>query len=1096
MNISKWILAAVLAAAPLASNATTYAVWPAAGEGEVQIPYNFYDWHNINLEEVSVENVTAMKVSMANLELRDASCGWHTPAGWFNLQNLVGKVLEFDAMVTGEGSWNVRLTGQIGDNNKEQDATIVVPADGAFHHVVLNVAELFPLVNENWAAEGAGGYTFALVGSGLNAESAVYFTNCKYVESVIVADVTDITMNSANINYTVNLPAGASNASITIDGNAVNELTGVYSMTNLEQNREYTCLIVAKCTVNGVEQTYERNVRFTTLRDTSVTPVWYGITDITGFSAEYSIAYNADGTLTVEAVIETEKETPEGDRNFHIYVGGDEWLKLHDNGAGVLAGTTNSTFEEGSTITWEWYLPYAGGVYQQANQYVVGSANDKPASLRISAEAVNVTTNSAEIQYTVTGATTYEVYYKVGDGQFALATANPIVLSGLTDYTEYHVEIYAKAGEMESSHKTVTFKTLNANARDYVYADVFETTFRSAWRAGGDPNNRQDIPAALPWSVTYRADETAVYRIDFTGYEDIVGLVPQIWNGAGIERLVKNAETGIYEYEFGHREFGAEAAMSHYIAYDGPGAIDVRTPYTKWGMEQAAPSALRITANAANITYNSAEIAYSVTGGDVYDVYYKLGEGDFIKAEANPIVLTGLAEATSYTVELFAADEAGESQHVSVNFRTARENAVDLVYSDLFNAEFKNAFLAGETEAMRRTIYVTLPWSVLYRADGSAVYSVNLSAVEKVVGLVPQIYWNGHKNLTKNAETGFYEYEFGAQEMDGGTAISHYFAYSGGVVDSRTPYTNWGMEKTAPVIGEAANLRFNVSKTNVQLNEDILLTAVLTDAEGHYLPANDVEYSANSSYVVIEGNIARITEIKGTYTITAKAAGFEASANVTAFATESSSDLIAGVQGVVNPEYIQAGEVGHVTDGNLGTQLEWACGTTHEHYIIFDLTGGDAAHEGYYIEAVNVIFEGAYAKRFTVELSNEAPAELGGASAGAPRRAAAAATTFANETEGTEHVFTQNPEGQHRYVALRTQEAVNAGWGIKLKELQVYGSTEKPGGTSTILNSISVDNDEDAPVEYYNLNGVRVENPAAGIYIRRQGTTVSKVIVK
>ncbi len=35
----------------------------------------------------------------------------------------------------------------------------------------------------------------------------------------------------------------------------------------------------------------------------------------------------------------------------------------------------------------------------------------------------------------------------------------------------------------------------------------------------------------------------------------------------------------------------------------------------------------------------------------------------------------------------------------------------------------------------------------------------------------------------------------------------------------------------------------------------------------------------------------------------------------------------------------------------------------------------------------------------------------------------------------------------------------------------------------------------EAPVEYYNLQGVRVANPGTGIYIRRQGSTVTKVIL-
>lgn len=38
--------------------------------------------------------------------------------------------------------------------------------------------------------------------------------------------------------------------------------------------------------------------------------------------------------------------------------------------------------------------------------------------------------------------------------------------------------------------------------------------------------------------------------------------------------------------------------------------------------------------------------------------------------------------------------------------------------------------------------------------------------------------------------------------------------------------------------------------------------------------------------------------------------------------------------------------------------------------------------------------------------------------------------------------------------------------------------------------------DEDAPVEYYNLQGIRVSNPANGIFIRRQGSKVEKIIMR
>lgn len=41
-----------------------------------------------------------------------------------------------------------------------------------------------------------------------------------------------------------------------------------------------------------------------------------------------------------------------------------------------------------------------------------------------------------------------------------------------------------------------------------------------------------------------------------------------------------------------------------------------------------------------------------------------------------------------------------------------------------------------------------------------------------------------------------------------------------------------------------------------------------------------------------------------------------------------------------------------------------------------------------------------------------------------------------------------------------------------------------------------IDNNSNAAVEYYNLQGIRVNNPSEGIYIRRQGDKVSKVIIR
>lgn len=57
-----------------------------------------------------------------------------------------------------------------------------------------------------------------------------------------------------------------------------------------------------------------------------------------------------------------------------------------------------------------------------------------------------------------------------------------------------------------------------------------------------------------------------------------------------------------------------------------------------------------------------------------------------------------------------------------------------------------------------------------------------------------------------------------------------------------------------------------------------------------------------------------------------------------------------------------------------------------------------------------------------------------------------------------------------------------------------YMTVKYKEATSGIKNVTATD--ENAPVEYYNLQGIRVNNPEGGVYIRRQGSTATKVLVK
>lgn len=76
-----------------------------------------------------------------------------------------------------------------------------------------------------------------------------------------------------------------------------------------------------------------------------------------------------------------------------------------------------------------------------------------------------------------------------------------------------------------------------------------------------------------------------------------------------------------------------------------------------------------------------------------------------------------------------------------------------------------------------------------------------------------------------------------------------------------------------------------------------------------------------------------------------------------------------------------------------------------------------------------------------------------------------------------------------------------------LRQVFVLPITNKSGKRISLVNvvakqsptsveGIGEDVDENAPVEYYNLNGVRVAEPENGIFIRRQGSKVTKIIVR
>lgn len=102
----------------------------------------------------------------------------------------------------------------------------------------------------------------------------------------------------------------------------------------------------------------------------------------------------------------------------------------------------------------------------------------------------------------------------------------------------------------------------------------------------------------------------------------------------------------------------------------------------------------------------------------------------------------------------------------------------------------------------------------------------------------------------------------------------------------------------------------------------------------------------------------------------------------------------------------------------------------------------------------------------------------------------------------TKCVAVQLPGGAVRTALNIVDHPENLGKGVKLfgnlvkyfgapglKNTKKYVLDFKPSG----IEAVEVEN---APVEYFNLQGIRVAEPANGLYIRRQGNTATKVYIR
>ena len=156
---------------------------------------------------------------------------------------------------------------------------------------------------------------------------------------------------------------------------------------------------------------------------------------------------------------------------------------------------------------------------------------------------------------------------------------------------------------------------------------------------------------------------------------------------------------------------------------------------------------------------------------------------------------------------------------------------------------------------------------------------------------------------------------------------------------------------------------------------------------------------------------------------------------------------------------------------------------------VFDLTNRIKPISITQTFAYNFIIPEQVPEYFTIAIREEGATEWTALTV-APAPEATAGTKLNNWTYVDDYAIDLGAyEGKkiqigYHYVADGT---VCGGW--QIKDILVMGKK------SSAVSDITVE-DSDAPVVYYNMQGVRVANPANGLYIRVQGKKATKVLVR
>lgn len=496
-----------------------------------------------------------------------------------------------------------------------------------------------------------------------------------------------------------------------------------------------------------------------------------------------------------------------------------------------------------------------------------------------------------------------------------------------------------------------------------------------------------------------------------------------------------------------------------------------------------------VTAEATDITANSAKIAYEVTLPAELEgaqVTVKINQE---VASVSPYPFEGLEAATEYTfpveVEAVKDGQTYYADPVKVTFKTLRDASTTISYHQIVNGLMEGVHLVGETAEMNRQIPVSMMTELIYNADNTVTVEFSIKSAGKIDGFVPEVNignnWSG--SLAGKDVEGVYTWTTPADKpFEEGANLHSYFwfAYPGGVKGIDMKDFALGTSNEPVAYGELADVKISAKATDLVAGAKMPVVAYAVDAQGNYLLDENVALSIESEAATLDG-ICVVFNKKGSATVTATVGDFSADLDFTC--AVAGTNVAKGL-GVIADDATEPNM--NATDENEGTQIEFSCAETQEHTIALDLT---ANHN---IEAVELVWEGASATQYIITIEKEDVAT--------PAARAKAETKVITETEGdggagktVRKAYAMDTPVIGRYVTIKTSKAFEPAWGIKLKELRVLGSRiNEPSGIE------AVEAESDAPARFFRLDGVEVsaDRLTSGVYVKLQGSKASKVFVR